>query len=381
MRESKGIRQRIPDFAFRGGQIMSSSLGTLFRVSTFGESHGVGVGAVVDGCPAGLALSAEDIQPQLDRRRPGQSDITTPREEADRVTILSGVENGLTLGTPIGLLVHNKDQRPVDYGEMSQVPRPSHADYTYQVKYGIRASSGGGRSSARETIGRVAAGAIAEKILHQEWGVEIVAWVSAVGAVEADGIDIATVDRSQVDAHLSRCPDRASAERMEARVREVLEAKDSIGGIVSCVCRNLPVGWGEPVFDKLEARLAQAMLSLPATKGFEIGSGFAGTRLLGSQHNDPFVRKGDRLGTVTNHAGGTLGGLSSGEPVLFRVAFKPVATIGRSQQTVDFSGQPVTLEAKGRHDPCVVPRAVPIVETMTALVLLDLALQQKVHQP
>ena len=358
---------------------MSSSLGTLFRVSTFGESHGIGVGAIVDGCPAGLQLSEADIQPQLDRRRPGQSDLTTPREEADQVTILSGVENGLTLGTPIGLLVHNKDQRPDDYGEMDLVPRPSHADFTYQAKYGIRASSGGGRSSARETIGRVAAGAIAEKILREEWGVEIVAWVSSVGAEEAVNVDVDSVNRDQVDRNLSRCPDKPSAARMEALVREVLEAKDSVGGVVSCVCRNLPAGWGEPVFDKLDAMLAQAMLSLPATKGFEIGSGFAGTRLRGSQHNDPFVQKGKRLGTLTNYAGGTLGGISSGEPVLFRVAFKPVATIGQSQQTVDFDGKPVILEAKGRHDPCVVPRAVPIVESMAALVLLDLALRQKVR--
>lgn len=359
---------------------MSSSLGTLFRVSTFGESHGIGVGAIVDGCPAGLQLSEADIQPQLDRRRPGQSDLTTPREEADQVTILSGIENGLTLGTPIGLLVHNKDQRPGDYGEMDLVPRPSHADFTYQAKYGIRASSGGGRSSARETIGRVAAGAIAEKILREEWGVEIVAWVSSVGAEEAVNVDVDSVNREQVDSNLSRCPDKPSAARMEALVREVLEAKDSVGGVVSCVCRNLPAGWGEPVFDKLDAMLAQAMLSLPATKGFEIGSGFAGTRLRGSQHNDPFVQKGKRLGTLTNYAGGTLGGISSGEPVLFRVAFKPVATIGQSQQTVDFDGKPVILEAKGRHDPCVVPRAVPIVESMAALVLLDLALRQKVRE-
>lgn len=359
---------------------MSSSLGTLFRVSTFGESHGVGVGAIVDGCPAGLQLSEADIQPQLDRRRPGQSDLTTPREEADQVTILSGIENGLTLGTPIGLLVHNKDQRPGDYGEMDLVPRPSHADFTYQAKYGIRASSGGGRSSARETIGRVAAGAIAEKILREEWGVEIVAWVSSVGAEEAVNVDVDSVNRDQVDRNLSRCPDKPSAARMEALVREVLEAKDSVGGVVSCVCRNLPAGWGEPVFDKLDAMLAQAMLSLPATKGFEIGSGFAGTRLRGSQHNDPFVQKGKRLGTLTNYAGGTLGGISSGEPVLFRVAFKPVATIGQSQQTVDFDGKTVILEAKGRHDPCVVPRAVPIVESMAALVLLDLALRQKVRE-
>ncbi|HKI50838.1 MAG TPA: chorismate synthase [Geothermobacteraceae bacterium] len=358
---------------------MSSSFGTLFRVSTFGESHGVGVGAVVDGCPSGLSLSEADIQPQLDRRRPGQSDLTTPRDESDQVTILSGVENGLTLGTPIGLLVRNKDQRPGDYGEMDQVPRPSHADYTYQMKYGIRASSGGGRSSARETIGRVAAGAIAEKILRETYGIEIVAWVSSIGAIAAPAPDYSRLTRSKVDATLSRCPDPAVAGRMEELVREVRDAADSIGGTVSCVCRNVPVGWGEPVFDKLEASLAQAMLSLPATKGFELGSGFAGTELLGSQHNDPFVLKDGRLGTATNHAGGTLGGISSGEPILFRTAFKPVATIGKSQQTADFDGNPVELAAKGRHDPCVVPRAVPIVEAMTALVLLDMALRQKVR--
>lgn len=356
---------------------MSSSFGTLFRVATFGESHGVGVGAVVDGCPPNLSLCEADIQEQLDRRRPGQSELTTPRQEADRVTILSGVENGRTLGTPIGLLVRNQDQRPGDYGEMDLVPRPSHADYTYQVKYGVAARSGGGRASARETIGRVAAGAIAEKLLRERWGVEIVAWVSSVGAVEAPPADLAGLGRAQVDATAVRCPDPAAAERMTGLIREVRDAQDSIGGVVSCVCRNVPAGWGEPVFDKLEAMLAQAMLSLPATKGFEIGSGFAGTCLRGSQHNDPFVSKGGRLGTLTNHAGGVLGGISSGEPLLFRVAFKPVATIGQPQQTVDLDGRPVELAAKGRHDPCVVPRAVPIVETMTALVLVDLALRQQ----
>ncbi|MHB8708138.1 MAG: chorismate synthase [Desulfuromonadales bacterium] len=356
---------------------MSSSFGTLFRVATFGESHGVGVGAVVDGCPPNLELCEADIQVQLDRRRPGQSDLTTPRLEADRVTILSGVERGRTLGTPIGLLVHNQDQRPGDYGEMDAVPRPSHADYTYQLKYGVHASSGGGRSSARETIGRVAAGAIAEKVLLERWGVEIVAWVSSVGEVAAAAIDAGRVTRAQVDANLVRCPDAAVAEQMAGLVRSVRDAKDSIGGVISCVCRNVPPGWGEPVFDKLEAKLAQAMLSLPATKGFEIGSGFAGTRLRGSQHNDLFVQKGNRLGTLTNHAGGVLGGISSGEPLLFRVAFKPVATIGQPQQTADLNGQPVELAAKGRHDPCVVPRAVPIVEAMAALVLLDLALRQQ----
>ena len=359
---------------------MSSTLGTLYTVTTFGESHCKGVGAVVDGCPPGLELTEADIQPQLTRRRPGQSDLSTPRQEADQVTIYSGTEFGRTLGTPIMLLVNNRDQRPQDYGEMSRIPRPSHADYTYQMKYGVRASSGGGRSSARETIGRVAAGAIAEKWLREQYGTEIVAWVSAVGDIEAPPVDIDRITRAEVDRNIIRCPDAATAGRMQDRVREVLEAKDSTGGILTCVCRNVPVGLGEPLFDKLEARLAQAMLSLPATKGFDIGSGFAGTRLCGSSHNDPFVRRGSGLGTRTNHSGGVQGGISNGEPIVFRVAFKPVATIGLAQETVDFDGEPVTLEAKGRHDPCVVPRAVPIVEAMAALVLIDLALMQRARQ-
>ena len=359
---------------------MSSTLGTLYKVTTFGESHCKGVGAVVDGCPPGLELTEADIQPQLTRRRPGQSDLSTPRQEADQVTIYSGTEFGRTLGTPIMLLVNNRDQRPQDYGEMSRIPRPSHADYTYQMKYGVRASSGGGRSSARETIGRVAAGAIAEKWLREQYGTEIVAWVSAVGDIEAPPADLERITRADVDQNIIRCPDAATALRMQDRVREVLEAKDSTGGILTCVCRNVPVGLGEPLFDKLEARLAQAMLSLPATKGFDIGSGFAGTRLRGSTHNDPFVRRGSGLGTRTNHSGGVQGGISNGEPIVFRVAFKPVATIGLAQETVDFDGEPVTLEAKGRHDPCVVPRAVPIVEAMAALVLIDLALMQRARQ-
>lgn len=358
---------------------MSSTFGRIFRVTTFGESHCKGVGAVVDGCPAGLALSEADIQPQLDRRRPGQSQLTTDRRETDRVSILSGVENGTTLGTPIGLLVPNKDQRPGDYEAMSQIPRPSHADYTYQVKYGIRASSGGGRSSARETIGRVAAGAIAAKFLQQHYGIDIVAWVSSVSNVIMPEIDMETVTLAQVDQSLVRCPDPPSAEKMVAAIKAAQQAKDSLGGVLTCVCRHVPAGWGEPVFDKLEAQLARAMLSIPATKGFEVGSGFAGTRMRGSRHNDPFVQKKDRLGTVTNYSGGILGGISNGEPIYFRVAFKPVATIGQAQQTVDFKGQDVVLEAKGRHDPCVVPRAVPIVEAMAALVLADNALLQSAH--
>jgi chorismate synthase len=356
---------------------MSSTFGTLFRVTTFGESHCKGVGVVVDGCPPGMALREDDIQAQLDRRRPGQSKMATDRQEADQVAIISGVEFDKTLGTPICLLVANKDQRPGDYGEMSRVPRPSHADYTYQMKYGIRASSGGGRASARETIGRVAAGAIAEKYLREEFGIEIVAWVSGVGEIEAGEIDGGSITRDAVDSTIVRCPDAAAAAAMEAQVLHARAENDSVGGVVTCVCRNVPAGLGEPVFDKLEAKLAQAMLSLPASKGFEIGSGFAGARMRGSVHNDPFVRKGDRLGTVTNFSGGVQGGISNGEPIVFRVPFKPVATIGQAQKTVDMEGKEVVLEAKGRHDPCVVPRAVPIVEAMTALVLIDFVLRQR----
>lgn len=355
---------------------MSSTFGTLFRVTTFGESHGAGVGAVVDGCPPRLALSESDIQPQLDRRRPGQSALTTPREEGDRVQILSGVENGITLGTPIGLLVHNRDQRPGDYADFARIPRPSHADMTYEWKYGVRASSGGGRSSARETIGRVAAGAIAEKWLRERFGVDIVAWVSAVGTIEAPDRADAPPSRAEVDAHPIRCPDPVSAAQMQAAVQAARDAGDSVGGIITAICRNMTSGWGEPVFDKLEARLAQAMLSLPATKGFEIGSGFAGTRLRGSEHNDRWVLKGRRLGTQTNRSGGVQGGITNGEPVVFRVAFKPPATISLPQKTADRDGRDAVLEAKGRHDPCVVPRAVPIVEAMAALVLADAALVQ-----
>jgi chorismate synthase len=356
---------------------MSSTFGTIFKVTTFGESHGKGVGAVVEGCPAGMNLSEADIQPQLDRRRPGQSPLTTDRAETDRVTILSGVENGRTLGTPIALSVANRDQRPSDYASMQAIPRPSHADYTYQMKYGIRAASGGGRSSARETIGRVAAGAIAEKFLSEDYGVEIVAWVASVGTVTTTEVDELSFSRLQVDQTIVRCPNQDVAERMVQAIQDAKKAKDSLGGIITCVCRHVPAGLGEPVFDKMEARLAQAMLSIPATKGFEIGSGFAGTRMAGSKHNDPFVRKGDRLGTVTNFSGGVQGGISNGEPIVFRVAFKPPATIGQFQVTADFDGSETILEAEGRHDPCVVPRAVPIVECMAALVIADLALRQR----
>ena len=356
---------------------MSSSFGTLYKVSTYGESHCKGVGVVIDGCPPGLELSEADIQQQLDRRRPGQNALTTDRKEADQVMILSGTENGKTLGTPIALHVNNRDQRPGDYGNISDLPRPSHADFTYQMKYGIRASSGGGRASARETIGTVAAGAVAMKVLEEKYGIEIVAWVEGVGPIQASGINPDTVSRAEVDGQITRCPDQVAAAEMEKFITELKERGDSTGGIVTCYIRNTPVGLGEPIYEKLEAKLAQAMLAIPASKGFEIGSGFAGSRQLGSEHNDPFVWKGDRLGTATNNSGGIQGGISNGEPILFRVAFKPTATISLPQETATFAGKAETMQAKGRHDPCVVSRAIPIVESMAALVLLDMAMRQE----
>jgi chorismate synthase len=359
---------------------MSSSFGTLFRISTFGESHCKAVGVVIDGCPPGLSLSAEDIQPQLNRRRPGQSALSTDRQEADQVIILSGTENGKTLGTPIALQVANKDQRPKDYGNMQDIPRPSHADYTYQMKYGIRASSGGGRASARETIGAVASGAVAAKILQEKFNIDIVAWVSSVGEIDARPIDGNTITRVEVDSTIIRCPDQAAAGKMEQLVAELKERGDSVGGVVSCVIRNVPIGLGEPTFEKLEAKLAQAMLAIPATKGFEVGSGFAGTRMRGSEHNDPFIQKGALLGTTTNNSGGIQGGISNGEPIQLRIAFKPPATISLPQETVDFLGKSAILEAKGRHDPCVVARAIPIVESMAALVILDMLLRQEARK-
>lgn len=359
---------------------MSSTFGTLYKASTFGESHAKGVGVIIDGCPPNLKLTEDDIQPQLDRRRPGQSALSTDRKEKDHVTIISGTEHGKTLGTPIALQVANRDQRPGDYQEMADIPRPSHADYTYQIKYGIKASSGGGRSSARETIGTVAAGAVAEKVLKEKYGVEIVAWVTSVGEIEAADTDLSTITRSQVDQHPIRCPDTMAAEKMAQLVAELKDQGDSVGGVVCCVIRNAPVGLGEPTYEKLEAKLAQAMLAIPATKGFEIGSGFSGTRLRGSSHNDPFTMKNEQLGTVSNNSGGIQGGISNGEPIYFRVAFKPPATISLPQKTIDFEGKEVILEAKGRHDPCVVPRAIPIVEAMAAMVLLDAALIQEARK-
>ncbi|MDY0213875.1 MAG: chorismate synthase [Desulfuromonadaceae bacterium] len=356
---------------------MSSTYGTLFKISTFGESHCPGVGAVVDGVPPRLRITPEQLQVQLDRRRPGQNKLGTQRKESDKIQILSGVENNLSLGTPIALLVANTDQRPGDYSSMRDTPRPSHADFTYSMKYGINASSGGGRASARETIARVAAGAIAEIFLTTKYGIEIIAWVSSVGNIDAPAVDMDNITRTLVDQNDVRCPDNVSAAAMEDEIEQATAAKDSIGGIITCVCRNVPAGWGEPAFNRLEAALAQAMLSIPAAKAFEIGSGFGGTRQRGSVHNDPFVRKQDRLGTSSNNSGGVQGGISNGEPIYFRVGFKPTATIGHPQRTATYAGEETILAAKGRHDPCVVPRAIPIVEGMAALVLADMALMQQ----
>ena len=360
---------------------MSSTFGTLFRVTTFGESHGRAVGCIIDGCPARIPFAAEDVQPQLDRRRPGASALTTPRKETDTVAILSGTDRGLTLGTPIGLSIPNADTKPGDYAEMETVPRPSHADFTYAEKYGLRARSGGGRASARETAARVAAGAVAEKMLSVFHPVQIVAWVEAVGDLVARRPDFATLARAEVDATPVRCPDPDLAPRMIAAIEAARDAGDSLGGVVACLCRGVPAGWGEPVFEKLTAELAHAMLSIPATRGFEIGEGFGATLLRGSQHNDPFAAKpGGGIRPASNHCGGIQGGISNGETLFFRVAFKPVSTISLPQQTVAFDGTPVTFEAKGRHDPCVLPRAVPVVEAMAALVLADAFLQQQVQR-
>lgn len=353
---------------------MASTWGKQFCVTTFGESHGRCVGAVVDGCPSLIALSEESIQRQLGRRRPGQSDLTTQRMESDRVRIVSGVENGITLGTPVAMLIDNEDRKPDDYAEMSNVPRPSHADLTYRIKYGKTASSGGGRASARETVGRVAGGAVAECFLSARYQLRITAWVSAVQDIAAPEADPGQVTRDVVDLSPVRCPDTDTAKRMSDRIAEVAAAGDSVGGVVTCACTGVPAGWGEPVFNKLEAELAAAMLSIPAARGFDIGSGFSGTLMRGSDHNDPFVMKDGRIGTATNFSGGVQGGISNGEPVCFRVAFKPVATIQLPQDTVDYDGNNMRLEAKGRHDPCVLPRAVPVVESMAALVLADMAL-------
>ncbi|HSK03729.1 MAG TPA: chorismate synthase [Kofleriaceae bacterium] len=354
---------------------MSSTLGVLFRVTTFGESHGPALGAVVDGCPPRVPIDAGAIQAELDRRRPGQSRLVSPRKEEDRVEILSGILGGQTLGTPIAMMIRNQDARGKDYEDVARAYRPSHADYTYDAKYGIRAVAGGGRASARETAARVAAGAIAQQLLARR-GVSIVAWVDEVWGIAAE-VDEAAVTRAEVDATDVRCPDTAAAARMIERIERARKDGDSVGGVVRAIARGVPAGWGEPVFDKLEADLAKAMMSIPAVKGVENGAGFAGTRLTGSEHNDLFHRRADGgIGTRTNRSGGIQGGISNGEPITLRIAFKPTATIMRPQETVDPDGNPATLQPKGRHDPCVLPRAVPIVEAMIALVLADHCLRQ-----
>ncbi|MBW4509318.1 MAG: chorismate synthase [Scytonematopsis contorta HA4267-MV1] len=356
---------------------MGNTFGHLFRVTTFGESHGGGVGVVIDGCPPRLEISLEEIQFELDRRRPGQSKITTPRKEEDKCEILSGVFEGKTLGTPISILVRNKDARSQDYDEMAVKYRPSHADATYDAKYGIRNWQGGGRSSARETIGRVAAGAIAKKILRQVAGVEIIGYVKRIKDLEGV-VDPATVTLEQVESNIVRCPDSDCAEKMIELIEQFRKDGNSIGGVVECVARNVPKGLGDPVFDKLEADIAKGVMSLPASKGFEIGSGFGGTLLSGFEHNDEFyIDEHGEIRTVTNRSGGIQGGISNGENIILRVAFKPTATIRKEQKTVTNEGEETLLAAKGRHDPCVLSRAVPMVEAMVALVLCDHLLRQK----
>ena len=356
---------------------MLSTFGHLFRITTFGESHGGGVGVVIDGCPAGVELDIEEVQKELTRRKPGQSILTTPRQEDDTASILSGTFEGKTLGTPIAILVGNKDARPSSYEPFKDIYRPSHADFTYQAKYGIRNWMGGGRASARETIGRVAAGSVALQVLREYFPLEVVAWVESVHTVGPAKVDLATVTREQVDKNQVRCPDTEAAQEMFTAIDTARREQDSVGGVIGCVARNVPAGLGEPVFSKLEAELAKAMLSLPAVKGFEIGSGFAGTHLRGSEHNDPFRMSRGKVVTTTNHSGGVQGGITNGESIYFRVAFKPTATIGKVQQTVDEQGEERDLAARGRHDPCVLPRAVPIVEAMTQLVLADAFLMQR----
>ena len=355
---------------------MGNTFGHMFRITTWGESHGDAVGVVVDGCPPRMPLCEQDIQTELDRRRPGQSEISTQRKEVDRAQILSGVFEGKTLGTPILIGVWNADARSKDYDHMRRVYRPSHADFSYDAKFGIRNWKGGGRASARETIGRVAAGAIAKKLLAREFGVEIVGYVKQVWKLTAE-VDTDSVSAQDVESNIARCPDQDMAVQMIERIKQARKDGDSLGGVVECVARGVPVGLGEPVFDKLEADLAKAVLSMPACKGFEVGSGFGGALQTGSQHNDPFYSDGGRIRTRTNNSGGIQGGISNGENIVIRAAFKPTATIMREQQTVDVDGNAVTLRGRGRHDPCVLPRAVPIVESMTALVLADHALRQR----
>ena len=351
---------------------MGSSFGKIFRVTTFGESHGGAVGVILDGCPPKLKININLIQNELDRRRPGQSNITTPRNEDDKLEILSGLKEGITLGTPIAMLVRNKDQRPGDYSNLEQVFRPSHADGTYHLKYGIQAGSGGGRASARETIGRVAAGSIAKQLLKNLFNTEILSWVKRIHDIDSQ-VNKNKLTQSKIDSNIVRCPDDKAAVKMIKRIKELQQEGDSCGGVIECLVKNVPSGLGMPVFDKLEADLAKALMSLPATKGFEIGSGFLGTYLRGSEHNDSFIESDDisKLKTISNNSGGIQGGISNGENIEMKIAFKPTATIGKEQKTVNAEGKEVLMKAKGRHDPCVLPRAVPMVDSMVALVLAD----------
>jgi chorismate synthase len=357
--------------------VPGNSFGQLFRITSFGESHGGAVGCIVDGCPPGIKISEAEIQVELDRRKPGQSHITTPRSEADEISILSGVFEGVTTGTPILLLAHNKDMRPEDYAELKNVYRPGHADFTYSQKYGFRDYRGSGRASARETLARVAAGAIAKKYLKEKAGIEILSYVQQVGDIKT-GIDYKNVTIEMIESNIVRCPDSNIAKQMIELIEEVKADNDSVGGVIFGVIKNCPVGLGEPVFDKINADLGKAMLSINAVKGFEIGSGFTGVAMRGSQHNDEFHKdeSGD-IRTKTNHAGGVLGGISTGEDIYFRVAIKPVSTISKKQKTVNTKGEEVSLEATGRHDPCVLPRAIPIVDAMSALVVIDHLLRQQ----
>ncbi len=356
---------------------MGNSFGTCFKITTWGESHGKSLGVIIDGCPPHLKLTEADIQHELDRRRPGQSHITTPRDEGDCVEIVSGIFEGKTTGTPLTLIIQNKDQNSKAYDHLKDVYRPSHADFTYDAKYGIRDYRGGGRASARETAARVAAGAVAQIWLKEQYNVEIISYVKQVHEIRA-AVDTETVSRVQVDSNIVRCP----APEYEAMIQAIEAARkegDSLGGIVGTVIRGVPAGWGEPVFDKLKADFAKAMMSIPATMGFQVGAGFEGAKMKGSMHNDPFYWDEDRIRTKTNHSGGIQGGISNGEDILFEVAFKPTGTIFKAQETVTKMGLETQLAAKGRHDPCVLPRAVPIVDAMAALVLMDHALRQKMR--
>jgi chorismate synthase len=347
-----------------------NSFGQSFKITTCGESHGGALGVIIDGCPPGIAITQTDIQRELDRRKPGQSEITSPRKESDTIHILSGFFEGKTTGTPILMLAYNEDMRPEDYDALKDVFRPSHADYTYEQKYGIRDFRGSGRASARETLARVAAGAIARKYLHEHYGIEILSYVQQVGNIKTD-IPQHSISAESIERNMVRCPDPIIAELMIQHIEAVKAQGDSIGGIIQCIIRQVPAGLGEPVFDKLHADLGKAMLSINAVKGFDIGAGFDSVGMLGSEHNDPFVVSEGKLRTSTNHAGGVLGGISTGEDIYCRVVFKPVATISKAQQTLNRDREAVMLEAQGRHDPCVLPRAVPIVDAMAALVIMD----------